>query len=59
MFLLFIDHDEVTQLQARLASTEAQMCKILTALDMASEKVNAMANHPNQSAKVRTQIFNH
>lgn len=30
---------EINKLQERLATTEAQMCKILTALDSASDKV--------------------
>ncbi|CAF3389619.1 unnamed protein product [Rotaria sp. Silwood1] len=46
-----LDNKEITQLQERLASTEAQMCKILTALDMASEKVNVITKNANKSSK--------
>lgn len=33
-------------------STEAQMCKILSALDDASDKVSKLSNSPNKPAKV-------
>ena len=38
-----VDGNEIGQLQERLASTEAQMCKILTALDCASNKVQEVS----------------
>ena len=47
-----IDGTEINHLQDRLASTEAQMCKILTALDAASDKVNKLTKKP---AKVATE----
>ena len=42
LLLFLIDGDEIYLLQERLASTEAQMCQILSALDAASDKVNEM-----------------
>lgn len=44
-----IDGEEVAQLQERLASTEAQMCKILTALDTASDKVKELSTKPEKT----------
>jgi hypothetical protein len=41
-----LDTTEINQLQDRLTSTEAQMCKILTALDAASDKVSDMTKKP-------------
>ncbi|CAF3314969.1 unnamed protein product [Rotaria socialis] len=46
-----LDNTEIVQLQERLASTEAQMCKILSALDVASEKVNTTIKTTNRSPK--------
>jgi len=39
---------EIDRLQERLATTEAQMCKILSALDAASEKVNDLTKKPTK-----------
>jgi hypothetical protein len=55
VWLYSIDGNEITQLQERLASTESQMCKILTALDAASDKVNQMTK---KSEKVEIQSLN-
>ena len=49
----WIDGTEINHLQDRLASTEAQMCKILTALDAASDKVNKLTKKP---AKVPAKV---
>lgn len=43
--------DEILLLQDRLASTEAQMCKILTALDSASNKVNKITEKPPEEVQ--------
>lgn len=42
MCFSLLDGNEINQLQERLASTELQMCKILTALDSASDRVAGM-----------------
>jgi hypothetical protein len=41
--------NEIFQLQDRLASTEAQMCKVLNALDAASSKVKELTKNTRQS----------
>jgi hypothetical protein len=51
-----IDGNEINQLQERLASTEAQMCKILTALDMASNKVNQITTK-SQKVQIKSLIM--
>lgn len=51
-----IDGNEINQLQERLASTEAQMCKILTALDMASNKVNQITTK-SQKVQIKSLII--
>ena len=43
-----LDTTEIDRLQERLATTEAQMCKILSALDAASEKVNDLTKKPTK-----------
>ena len=45
-----LSHDEINQLQERLAFTEAQMCKILNALDAASNKVHELSRNTRGSS---------
>ncbi|CAF0847975.1 unnamed protein product [Adineta ricciae] len=47
--------NEIVQLQERLMSTEAQMCKILSALDTASEKVSKLSRTIKESPKVEKE----
>lgn len=56
-FLSLIGGNEIIQLQERLVSTEAQMCKILSALDAASEKVDTVTKTAKTSIKVRSKLF--
>lgn len=44
-----LTNNEITQLQNRLAQTEAQMYKILNALDVASNKMNEITKNTRQS----------
>jgi len=50
-----LNGNEILQLQERLTSTEAQMCKILTALDSASDKVNEMTKNTEKSDKIEEE----
>lgn len=50
-----LDGDEILLLQDRLASTEAQMCKILTALDSASNKVNKLGEKSPEEVQEKDQ----
>lgn len=45
-FFCSLDGTEINQLQERLVSTEAQMCRILTALDSASNRVTGVSKSP-------------
>ena len=51
-----LSHQEISQLQDRLASTEAQMYKILSALDAASSKVQEITKNTRQSLEQRQQV---
>lgn len=51
-----LSHQEISQLQDRLASTEAQMYKILSALDAASSKVQEITKNTRQSLEQRPQV---
>ena len=44
-----LSNNEISELQNRLASTEAQMSKILNALDAASTKVNELTKNTRKS----------
>jgi phage-related tail protein len=48
--------NEITQLQDRLASTEAQMYKILSALDAASSKMNEITKTTRESLEQPHQV---
>ncbi|CAF0865644.1 unnamed protein product [Adineta ricciae] len=50
--------NEISQLQDRLASTEAQMCKILNALDIASNQVNKLTRSTRQTLQHQVQQEN-
>ena len=45
-FFCSLDGTDINQLQERLVSTEAQMCRILTALDSASNRVTGVSKSP-------------
>ncbi|UJR35556.1 hypothetical protein I4U23_028309 [Adineta vaga] len=47
--------NEIFQLQDRLASTEAQMCKIMNALDAASNQVNKLTQNTRQTLEQVSQ----
>jgi len=51
--------NEIFQLQDRLASTEAQMCKVLNALDAASSKVKELSKNTRQSLEQPQQEDEH
>ena len=51
-----LSHQEISQLQDRLASTEAQMYKILSALDAASSKVQEITKNTRQSLEQNKQV---
>jgi flagellar capping protein FliD len=51
-----LTNNEISQLQDRLASTEAQMYKILHALDAASNKMNAITQHTRESLEQPAQV---
>ena len=51
-----LSNNEISQLQDRLASTEAQMYKILTALDAASNKVNELTKNTRESLEQPQQV---
>jgi septal ring factor EnvC (AmiA/AmiB activator) len=51
-----LSHQEISQLQDRLASTEAQMYKILGALDAASSKVQEITKNTRQSLEQHPQV---
>jgi predicted nucleic acid-binding Zn-ribbon protein len=48
--------NEISELQSRLASTEAQMSKILNALDAASTKVNELSQNTRKSLEQSQQV---
>jgi len=54
-----LTNNEISQLQERLASTEAQMYKILNALDAASNKINDITKNTRESLEQPEQTFNH
>ncbi len=47
---------EISQLQDRLASTEAQMYKILNTLDAASNKMNELTKNTRESLEQPRQV---
>jgi phage-related tail protein len=51
-----LTNNEISQLQNRLASTEAQMYKILNALDAASNKVNELTKNTRESLEQPQQV---
>ncbi len=51
-----LTQNEISQLQDRLASTEAQMYKILTALDAASTKMNEITKNTRESLEQPHQV---
>ena len=53
-----LTQNEITQLQNRLASTEAQMYKILSALDAASSKMNEITKTTRESLEQPHQAYN-
>ncbi|CAF1326549.1 unnamed protein product [Adineta steineri] len=50
-----LNGNEIIQLQERLMTTEAQMCKILGALDAASDKVTEINQKTKKSPKVKNE----
>lgn len=54
-----LTNSEISQLQERLASTEAQMYQILSALDAASVKMNEITKHTRQSLEQPHQVCIH
>jgi chromosome segregation ATPase len=52
-----LSSNEITQLQDRLASTEAQMYKILNALDAASNQVNQLTKNTRQTLEQPQQVI--
>jgi hypothetical protein len=57
LIIFLIESNEIVQLQDRLASTEAQMCKILSVLDSASDKVNKITKDTKKSQKVEIKLL--
>jgi len=51
-----LTNNEISQLQDRLASTEAQMYKILSALDAASNKMNELTKNTRESLEQPQQV---
>ena len=51
-----LSNNEISQLQNRLATTEAQMHKILSALEATSTKVRELANHAHQPLDATSQV---
>lgn len=51
-----LTQNEIVQLQDRLASTEAQMYKILNALDAASTKMNEITKNTRESLEQPHQV---
>ncbi len=51
-----LSNNEIAQLQDRLASTEAQMFKILNALDAASNKMNELTKNTRESLEQPQQV---
>ncbi|CAF1359304.1 unnamed protein product [Adineta steineri] len=52
-----LTNNEISQLQDRLATTEAQMCKIVNALDAASNEMSKLTKNTRQTLEQPQQIF--